>query len=80
MSPDQCRAARAWLGWTQPELAEKASVGVATVKDYERGSRTPMANNLKAMRAALEAAGVTLLFDGEKAVGLTTGEAGRISG
>ncbi len=77
MSPEQCRASRAWLGWTQPELAEKAGVGVATVKDFERGSRTPMANNLKAMRAALEAAGVTLLFDGDKAVGLTTDEADR---
>ena len=75
MSPEQCRASRAWLGWTQPELAEKAGVGIATIKDFERGSRTPMTNNLKAMRAAIEAAGVTLLFDGEKSVGLTIREA-----
>ena len=71
MSPEQCRAARAWLGWTQPELAEKAGVGVATLKDFERGSRIPMANNLKAMRAAIEAAGMTLLFDGDRSIGLT---------
>ena len=63
MKPEQSRAARGWLGWTQAELAEKASVGLSTVKDYEAGKRTPIANNLDAMRRALEACGIRFTDD-----------------
>jgi transcriptional regulator with XRE-family HTH domain len=58
MSPEQVRAARNWLAWTQAELAAKASVGLSTVKDYEGGKRTPIANNLEAIRKALESGGI----------------------
>jgi transcriptional regulator with XRE-family HTH domain len=58
MSPEQARAARSWLGWTQAELAERACVGLSTVKDYEGGKRTPIPNNLEAMQRALEGAGM----------------------
>ena len=58
MSPEQMRAARSWLAWTQAELATKANVGLSTVKDYEGGKRTPIANNLEAMQKALEKAGI----------------------
>lgn len=63
MSPEQVRAARGWLGWTQQALAERARVGLSTIKDFENGSRTPIANNLSAIQQALEAAGVELVFD-----------------
>jgi len=58
MKPEQSRAARGWLGWTQAKLAEEARVGLSTVKDYEAGKRIPIANNLHAMRRALEAVGI----------------------
>lgn len=58
MSPEQCRAARGWLDWTQKDLADRASVGLSTVKDFEKANRTPIANNLAAMRQAFEAAGI----------------------
>jgi ribosome-binding protein aMBF1 (putative translation factor) len=58
MSPEQVRAARSWLAWTQAELAAKASVGLSTVKDYEGGKRTPIANNLEAIKKALESGGM----------------------
>jgi ribosome-binding protein aMBF1 (putative translation factor) len=58
MSPEQVRAARNWLAWTQAELAAKASVGLSTVKDYEGGKRTPIANNLEAIKKALESGGI----------------------
>lgn len=64
LSPEQCRAARAWLGWSQDDLAKRASVGLSTLKDFENGKRSPMRNNLDAMRRVLEAAGIGLLFDG----------------
>ena len=58
MSPEQVRAARNWLAWTQAELAEKAKVGLSTVKDYESGKRTPIANNIEAIQRAMESAGI----------------------
>jgi ribosome-binding protein aMBF1 (putative translation factor) len=63
MSPEQVRAARNWLAWTQAELAAKANVGLSTVKDYEGGKRVPIANNLEAMKRALEDAGMTITAD-----------------
>ncbi len=70
ISPEQCRAARAWLGWPQPELAKRAKVGLSTVRDFETGMRTPIPNNREAMQRALETAGVRFLFNSDKAVGI----------
>lgn len=71
LTSEQCRAARGWLDWTQQELAERAHVSLSTVRDFEKGRRTPIANNLEAMRRALEASGIHLVFDGEeKATGV----------
>jgi DNA-binding transcriptional regulator YiaG len=58
MSPEQCRAARGWLDLSQEELAKAASVSLSTVRDFEKGRRVPIANNLNAMRKALEVRGV----------------------
>jgi len=69
MSPEQCRAARAWLDMRQAQLAASAGVALSTVKDFEGGKRAPIPATLAAMRAALERAGVSFL-DGE-ACGLT---------
>jgi transcriptional regulator with XRE-family HTH domain len=65
VSPEQVRAARGWLGWTQQVLAKRAHVGLSTIKDFEGGSRTPILNNLSAIRQALEGAGIELIFDPE---------------
>lgn len=61
--PEQCRAARALLDWSQSQLALAAGVGVSTVKLFEKGTRQPMRQNLEAMRRALEQAGVDFLGD-----------------
>ena len=63
MSPEQLRAARNWLAWTQAELATRANVGLSTVKDYEGGKRTPIANNLEAIKKALEGGGIKFTAD-----------------
>lgn len=65
LSPEQSRAARAWLDWSQENLAQRARVSLSTVRDFEKGRRTPIANNLEAMQRALEGAGIELVF-GEK--------------
>jgi transcriptional regulator with XRE-family HTH domain len=58
LGPEDVRAARAFLQWSQGDLARKAGVGISTIAEFEKGSRTPIANNLAAIRRALEAAGV----------------------
>ena len=70
MSPEQCRAARAWLNWTQQELASRAGVGLSTLRDFEKGERTPIPNNLAAIRRAIETAGISLLDHEGRAVGI----------
>jgi transcriptional regulator with XRE-family HTH domain len=70
MTPEQSRAARGWLGWSQGELAKRANVSLSTVYEFEKGQRNPTANNLASMRRAIEAAGVRLVFDKNGAVGI----------
>jgi transcriptional regulator with XRE-family HTH domain len=73
MSPEQCRAARGWLDWSQLDLAKRANVGISTVKDFEKGKRTPIANNLNALQGAIEAAGIDLISNADgRPVGLKT--------
>jgi len=64
MSPEQCRAARAWLDWKQDRLAAEAGVGLSTVKGFEAAKSKPIGATLAAMRVALERAGVAFV-DGE---------------
>ena len=56
--PEQVRAARSLLSWSQHDLAAKAGVAVSTIADFERGHRNPVPNNALAIRKALELAGV----------------------
>ncbi len=78
MTPAQCRAARAWLSWSQDDLAKAASVGLSTVKDFEGERRKPIPATQMAMRVALEAAGIGFVFvdDGgqTRACGITYAE------
>jgi DNA-binding transcriptional regulator YiaG len=70
LSPEQCRAARGWLGWSQDGLAKSAGVSVSTVKDFERGKRVPIGNNLGAMQRAIESAGIDLVFSDGRPAGI----------
>jgi transcriptional regulator with XRE-family HTH domain len=58
MTPAQCRAARALLDITQPQLAAAAGLGLSTVVDYERTRRTVSPDAVAVIRHALENAGV----------------------
>jgi ribosome-binding protein aMBF1 (putative translation factor) len=70
ITAEQSKAARAWLGWGQEDLASRARVGLSTVRDFERGARAPIQNNRDAMQRALEEAGIRFLFEGDKARGI----------
>jgi hypothetical protein len=62
LRPEQSRAARAWLGWSQTELARRARVCLSIVRDFETHQRTPIANNLTAMQQAIEQQAFVLFF------------------
>lgn len=64
LTPKHIRAARALLAWSQQDLAKAAGVATSTVADFERGQRTPVANNAQAMRSALERANIRFLPNG----------------
>ena len=48
ISAQQCEIARALMGWSQAELANKAQVTLSTVAKFERGS-VPVRNTLIAI-------------------------------
>jgi transcriptional regulator with XRE-family HTH domain len=61
ITPEQCRAARGLIGWSQGDLESAAKVARKTLVDFERGARTPYLRTLAAIRTALEAAGVEFI-------------------
>jgi DNA-binding transcriptional regulator YiaG len=63
MTPAQCRAARALLDWTQPKLAEAASLGLSTVVDFERARRAVSQEAALLIRVALEKAGIEFIAE-----------------
>ena len=65
MTPDQSRAARGLLDWSQAELAARSNLSESTIRDFEKGRRVPSINNLAAIRRALQAAGVEFI-DGDQ--------------
>jgi predicted transcriptional regulator len=46
---------------TQPELARAASLGLSTIVDFERRRRDVSEESIKAMRRALESAGIEFI-------------------
>lgn len=57
----QCRAARALIEWTQPQLAEAAGLGLSTVVDFERSRRAVSDDARDAIAEALQKAGAVFV-------------------
>ena len=76
ITPAQSRAARALINWSQPQLAGASGTGVSTIRDFETGKRTPIANNLQAIEAALESAGVEFIAENGGGAGVRLRKAG----
>ena len=72
---EQIRAARALLGWSARELAERSGLHITTVQRMETGSG-PISGNIRSIRRienAFEAAGAEFIDDiDEPGVRLTT--------
>lgn len=70
LSPEQCRAARGLLDWTQEELAEQADVSRSTIRDFENGRHHLHPTTAAQVVAALERGGALLIPSGEAGPGV----------
>lgn len=70
ITPAQCRAARGLLDWTQQDLADRAGVGIVTVRQVESGITKPRRATLEVIRRTLEAAGVQFIEENGGGPGL----------
>ena len=68
VTPPQCRAARGLLDWSQIELAERSNLSESTIRDFEKGRRTPSQSNLDIIQRALEAAGIEFISGNQHGV------------
>ena len=59
--PEQCRAARGLIDISQQALAGAAKVSLSTIRDFEKGRHIPRPDNLAAIKAVLESAGVEFI-------------------
>jgi transcriptional regulator with XRE-family HTH domain len=64
LTPEQCAAARAWLGWTREELAKRAGVSAGTIVAFETMVSDPKVSTLQKIRRVLSQEGLDLIEDG----------------
>lgn len=71
ISSRQIRAARALLGWSQQQLADKAIVSINALTRLERGEVDPRMSTVEAVETALTKAGIEFIAaDGRKGEGV----------
>lgn len=63
LSPEQCRAARGFLGWRMEDLANRSGITRNTIQNFETGKHAPQPGTLTALRACFEAAGLRFAAD-----------------
>ncbi len=63
MTPHQCAAARALLGWSQKCLAQRSGVTRQTVSSFEREARSLHQASQSVLEAAFISAGIEFIDD-----------------
>lgn len=69
ITPEQIRAARALLNWSQVQLAEASQIASQSIKNIERGVTDPRLSTAMAIKTTLEKAGVQFLDPHDAATG-----------
>ena len=70
ITPNQLRAARAWLGWTRGKLTLKSGVSERAIAQYELGRSVPHEGTLVRLRNTFEAEGIRFQFVGAIGAGI----------
>jgi predicted transcriptional regulator len=70
ITPRQIRAARALLGWSQQQLADRAIVSLNAVTRLEKGKVDSRISTITAIEKTLVKAGVEFLSPGERGEGV----------
>ncbi|KQT65951.1 MULTISPECIES: helix-turn-helix transcriptional regulator [unclassified Aureimonas] len=70
LTPEQCRAARGLLDWTQEHLAQEAGVSRSTVRDFEKQRHHLNRASEELMIEAFAKAGVRLISLDEDGLGV----------
>lgn len=68
--PGQLRAARALVGWTREQLAEAAGTTTRTLARLEAGETEARTSTARAIRTALETAGVIFVQENGEGPGV----------
>lgn len=68
--PGQLRAARALVGWTREQLAEAAGTTTRTLARLEAGETEARPSTARAIRTALETAGVIFVQENGEGPGV----------
>jgi transcriptional regulator with XRE-family HTH domain len=66
ITPNQCKAARDLLEWKQTDLAEKSTIGITTITEFERGLRELATRTMKELIRTFEDAGIEFINDDQK--------------
>lgn len=61
ITPEQSRAARALLDWSQHTAARFSNIGVSTLAAFERGTHMPHPNNMRAIVTAYDSADIAFV-------------------
>jgi transcriptional regulator with XRE-family HTH domain len=61
ITPAQCRAARALLELTQPDLAKQSSLGLSTIVDFEKSRRRISPSAIEVLKNTLERLGIQFI-------------------
>jgi transcriptional regulator with XRE-family HTH domain len=70
ITPEQCRAARALLGWSQDDLENSSRVSKKTIAEFEREAQIPYEKTLREIELAFAANGVLLIKENGGGVGV----------
>ena len=70
LTPEQCRAARGLLDWTQRDLAKASGITRHTITRFEGSKHVPHPANRALLREVFEAAGIAFIEPGETGVGV----------
>lgn len=61
LTPEQCRAARAILDWTQVDLAQRTKISDVTIRGFELEHSSLKDSTAQLLRLTFEAAGIEFL-------------------